>query len=245
MQLLIMPFAVQMILCGYKNANYRKYWKYDHYGVDISTLQGGTGDDHKVYASGNGTVVTCGFDNSGGNVIVINYPQVYNHQTRQISDMVARYMHLASIAVRPGQIIQRGMVLGVEGNTRTGDCHLHLEFDTDTRYPLHSPQVSGADDEKMVSQGNILLHGPLDSSVNPSHVLHVGNGQRIVAPTYNPSWLNPEDNSIPLLTINNDHRIEELEEANKGLITERDILRDQLEVSQKRLVKVKDFVAGA
>ena len=40
MHKLIMPFKRQMMLCGYKNAEYQKYWGYPHYGVDISTIQG-------------------------------------------------------------------------------------------------------------------------------------------------------------------------------------------------------------
>ena len=60
MQKLIMPFQSQMMLCGYKNAQYRKHWGYEHYGVDISHHTGGAGEDHTIYASGSGTHVAAG-----------------------------------------------------------------------------------------------------------------------------------------------------------------------------------------
>lgn len=215
MQKLLMPFQSQMMLCGYKNPNYRKHWGYNHYGVDISTIQGGAGSNHNIYASGAGQVVACGFDNSGGNVVVVVYPDAYNHYTKKSCDLVARYMHLANITAKKGQTIRVGDVLGVEGKTQTGDYHLHIEFDTDTKWPLHSSQVSSADDKKTTAQGNILLHGPVDSTVNPSHIFHVGDGQRVVPPTYNPTWLNPEDKSIPSLSADDSdalcQRIVELE----------------------------------
>lgn len=198
MQKLIMPFGRQMMLCGYKNVEYTKHWGYPHYGVDISSIQGGAGADSNIYASGNGTVLACGFDNSGGNVIVVLYKDCYNHSTGKSCDLIARYMHLTTIAVAVHELVSVGQLLGAEGNTKTGDFHLHLEFDTDVNYPLHSPQVSGKDDHLTAAQGNILRKG-IDSTMNPSHILHIGEGQVIVSPTYNPAWLNQEDFNIPKL----------------------------------------------
>lgn len=54
MQYLVMPFTRCMMLCGYKNPEYTKYWGYPHYGVDISTIQGGASDDHRILASAKG-----------------------------------------------------------------------------------------------------------------------------------------------------------------------------------------------
>lgn len=191
MQKLIMPFKRQMMLCGYKNSEYKRHWGYHHYGIDLSSIQGGVGKEHTVYASGSGEIVTVGPDNRVGNVIVVIYREVYNHKTGESRDLVARYMHLESIAVRAGQKISQGDVLGVEGKSGMGgwDYHLHLEFDTDTSYPCYSPQVAG---------GTILKKGT-DSSVNPSDLLYVGEGQVVVDPTYNPAWLNSEDFTIPVL----------------------------------------------
>lgn len=195
MQKLILPFQKQMMLCGYKNPEYTKHWGYPHYGIDISAAQAVA--DKTLYASGEGIVIACGFDNSGGNVIVVLYKDCYNHSTGKSCDLIARYMHLASIDVSANQKVTTGQILGVEGNTKTGDFHLHLEFDTDTAYSVYSPQVSGKDDNLTVAQGNIL-HKGTDTTVNPSHILHIGDGQVIVNPTYNPAWLNSEDFTIPM-----------------------------------------------
>ena len=50
----------------------------------------------------------------------------------------------------------------------------------------------------MAKRQDFWLRGT-DTTVNPSTVLHIGPGQVIVEPTYNPTWLNPEDREIPEL----------------------------------------------
>lgn len=55
------------------------------------------------------------------------------------------------------------------------------------------------DDHLPASKGNILLKAKTDTTVNPSYVMHIGAGQQIVKPTYNPAFLNPEDFTIPAL----------------------------------------------
>lgn len=189
MQYLIMPFARQMMLCGYKNAEYRKYWGYNHYGVDVSTIQGGAGSDPTVYASGNGTVLATGKDAKLGYGVAVLYPDCCSHKTGKTQSLTARYMHLRSLSVKAGDKVTAGTPLGVEGKEGTGDYHLHIEFDTDTTpaYATWSPQVAGS---------NFWRKGT-DTTVNPSFVLHVGVGQTVVPPTYNPAWLNPEDQHIP------------------------------------------------
>lgn len=191
MQRLVMPFKRQMMLCGYKNSEYLKHWGYPHYGVDISTIQGGAGDDHNIYASGHGVVLLAGWDKKLGGAVCVMYPGAYNHETGKTADVVARYMHLASVAVKTGDAVKTGTVLGLEGKEGTGDYHLHLEFDTDLKYPQYSPQVAGSDFWKKGT----------DSTWNPSNVLHVGAGQEIVPPTYNPAWLNAEDMAIPPVPV--------------------------------------------
>jgi len=188
MQKLILPFDRQMMLCGYKNPRYRQHWGYEHYGVDISTIQGEASDNHTIYASGEGMVVAVGKDNSLGWGIAVLYPDVYNHKTGKTQDLVARYMHMAEVFVEKGQKVDVSTPLAPEGKEGTGDYHLHLEFDTDTRYPTYSPQVSA---------GHTFWMKGLDSSVNPSYVLHIAKGRALVKPTYNLAWLNEEDFSIP------------------------------------------------
>lgn len=246
MQKLLMPFKSQMMLCGYKNQNYRKHWGYDHYGVDISTIQGGAGSDHNIYASGAGQVLACGWDNSGGNVVVVLYPDVYNHATGKSRDLVARYMHLAGITAKKGQAIRTGDVLGAEGKTQTGDYHLHIEFDTDTKWPCYSPQVGSKDDKLSIAQGNILMKGT-DSTMNPSYIFYVGQGQRVVPPTYNPAWLNPEDKDIPSLPAEDGdalrQRITELEAELSNEHAARLDAEQRANKAESKIQEVIDFVA--
>lgn len=187
MQKLIMPFrSNQMLLCGYKHPKYKQIWNFSHYGIDISAHYGK--GDTTIIASGEGKVVACGYDNSGGNVIVVQYFEAYNENTGKYADVIARYMHLSKISVTTGQTVKHGDTLGLEGNTKTTDYHLHLEFDSDTKYPCYSPQVSSADDKKTAAQGNILRKGT-DSSLNPVYLLHITGGQTIVPTSYANSTL--------------------------------------------------------
>ena len=196
MQKLVMPFKKQMMLCGYQNAEYLKHWGYPHYGVDISTIQGNGGDDPTIYASGYGVVLLAGWDARLGGAVCILYPGAYNHNTGKDADVVARYMHLKTVNVKTGDAVKIGDAVGIEGKEGTGDYHLHLEFDTDIKYPQYSPQVAGSSFWKKGT----------DSTVNPSYLLHIGEGQQIVPPTYNPAWLNAEDIAIPIIPVEIDYK---------------------------------------
>lgn len=189
-QRLILPFVRSMMLCGYKVEKYRAYWGYPHYGIDISTIQGGAGDDPTVYASGTGRVLAAGKDAKLGYGLAVLYPGAVNHRTGKAVDLVARYMHLREIYVKAGDEVAPGDKLALEGKEGTGDYHLHLELDTDTRekYARWSPQVSS---------GLTFWVKGVDSTVNPSDYLHTGPGQSLADPTYNPAWLNPGDFAIP------------------------------------------------
>lgn len=191
-QKLTMPFHKSMMLCGYKNPKYRSYWGYNHYGIDISTRQGGASDDHTVVASGEGKVVAAGWDSKLGGAVAIVYTEAENHKTGEVRDLTARYMHMEQVLVKAGDTVKRGTPIGIEGKEGTGDYHLHLEFDTDTKYTTWTPQVS---------RGLSFWHHGLDSTVNPSDVLHVADGYCLVEPTYNPDWLNSEDFSIPYIDL--------------------------------------------
>lgn len=186
-QKLILPQKRTMMLCGYKNPKYAEHWGYPHYGIDLSSIQGGAGDDPTVYASGEGTVLAAGRDSRLGYGVAVLYPQVRNHRTGEACDVVARYLHLRSLACKAGDAVKAGDPLGVEGKEGTSDYHLHLEFDRDTKWPLYSPQVAG---------GTFWKKG-VDSTVDPSALLHVGAGQELADPTYNPAWLNDGDFALP------------------------------------------------
>ena len=88
-------------------------WGTMHPAIDIY----GPGYGSSVYAANNGTVIAatggCVVGNLGcngrrGNYIIINHNIQGYHTT---------YMHLASIFVKPGQVVARGQKIGTMGNT--------------------------------------------------------------------------------------------------------------------------------
>lgn len=238
MQHLVMPFTRCMMLCGYKNPQYTKHWGYLHYGVDISTHQGGASDDHRILASGEGVVVAVGKDSRLGYGAAVLYRNVFNHQTGETVSVVGRYMHMKSLLVKEGDVVQSGTVIGEEGNEGTTDYHLHLEFDTDVTpaYATWSPQVAGT--------GGFWKKG-VDSTVNPSYLLHVGPGQSLEEPTYNPAWLNPEDFVIPQLQ-GDDGQLAVLKKELEQERHRREIAEEAQRAAESRLdaikTKIKDLV---
>lgn len=182
---LTLPFNKSMYLCGYKVNPYKEYWGYPHYGVDISAKE--ANGNMYVLASGDGKVLAAEKDNTLGGGIAILYKDCESRYGEKI-DIVARYMHLSALNVKTGDIVKRGDVIGHEGKEGTQDYHLHLEFDTDTVYPTYSPQVD--------NRHTFWMKG-IDTTVNPSLWLWMGDGQELVSPTYNPAWLNAEDFNIP------------------------------------------------
>jgi murein DD-endopeptidase MepM/ murein hydrolase activator NlpD len=84
-----------------------------HNAVDISSAVG-----QAVRAPADGIVVKAEWANGYGNVIYISHGYGYS----------TRYGHLSGYAVRPGQRIKRGDILGYVGSTgRSTGPHLHYE----------------------------------------------------------------------------------------------------------------------
>lgn len=85
-----------------------------HTGMDFSASTG-----TEIYATGNGSVITADAESRGyGNHVVINHG--YGYQTL--------YAHMSRFAVRPGQKVKRGDVIGYVGSTGTSTApHLHYE----------------------------------------------------------------------------------------------------------------------
>lgn len=231
-QYLLLPFDRQMMLCGYKNPQYRAYWKYDHYGADISTHQGSASQNHKVYASGDGIVTAVGRDNSLGYGICITYLDCVSRDGKH-SDLVARYMHLKSCLVTKGQTVNAGTPIGEEGKEGTTDYHLHIELDTDTSFPTWTPQVSA---------GHSLWKKGKDSTVNPSLWLWQAKSRTTVPPTYNPAWLNAEDFGIPFAEEqqNDDRRIEALTAERDRYKRLYEAYRSAFERAQRELSEADD-----
>ena len=127
-----------------------------------------------------------------------------------------------------------GAVIGEEGKEGTTDYHLHLEFDTDVTpgYATWSPQVAGT--------GGFWKKG-VDSTVNPSHLLHMGPGQSLAEPTYNPAWLNPEDCSIPVILDDSEYaaQIAALQQELEQERRRREIAEEAQAAAETKLKEIK------
>jgi len=84
-----------------------------HYGVDFTAPTG-----TEIFATGNGTISSAGWEQGFGNTIRIDHGFGY----------VTLYAHLSRMLVRPGQQVTRGEVIGLVGSTgRSFGPHLHYE----------------------------------------------------------------------------------------------------------------------
>lgn len=95
--------------------NYTQYFWYGHRGLDIGLAEGSA-----VYAADDGTVTYAGWNSYGyGNLIVVNHGNGFE----------TFYAHLSSINVVPGQIVYKGNVMGLSGNTgNSSGPHIHFEI---------------------------------------------------------------------------------------------------------------------
>jgi len=85
-----------------------------HPGIDISTEKG-----QPVYATADGMVDSAAYSGDYGNLIVI----------RHGFGLTTRYGHLSAFAVKAGQSVTRGDVIGYVGSTgRSTGAHLHYEI---------------------------------------------------------------------------------------------------------------------
>jgi murein DD-endopeptidase MepM/ murein hydrolase activator NlpD len=76
-------------------------------------------DGQKVRSSTNGQVIISGFDDDFGNWVGVYYA---------VDNVTLVYCHLKSRAVRMGQTVKRGQVLGLVGNTGNSTApHLHVQ----------------------------------------------------------------------------------------------------------------------
>lgn len=174
MQKLKYPLKNIIVSAGYKNPTYLKRFGFAHYGWDM-----GCHEDRTIYSPGDGTVVACGMDGADskkrlGNVCVIIFSECVIGN--QVMDLVCRMYHMESILVKIGDSVKEGQKIGVYGNTgaNTTGPHLHIEFDTDVKYPTYAYGVS--------SGGKIIKHGTVDSSLNPVNCLYLTKNQDISFP---------------------------------------------------------------
>jgi len=85
----------------------------EHKGLDFAAQKG-----TPVYATGDGKIAMAYFSDSYGNVVYVNHGHDYE----------TRYAHLSGFAVKAGEQIKRGQVIGYVGNTGNSKAaHLHYE----------------------------------------------------------------------------------------------------------------------
>ena len=91
-----------------------------HAGCDFSAPQG-----TPIYATGNGTIYRAFHDKTSGNMISIDHGYGY----------MTKYMHMVKFAVKKGQKVKRGDIIGYVGNTGLSKApHCHYEIWKDKRH---------------------------------------------------------------------------------------------------------------
>lgn len=123
----------------------------DHKGLDFAASQG-----TPVYATGDGKVLMAYFSGSYGNVIYLDHG--YSYETR--------YAHLSGFAVKSGERVKRGQVIGYVGSTGNSvSAHLHYEvlYKGQHTNPINFFQrdLNNKEYEKLIEIGSQQIH-PLD-----------------------------------------------------------------------------------
>ena len=100
-------------------SNITQYYWYGHPGLDIGLPEG-----TPVFATDDGTVTFAGWNiYCYGNLVVINHGNGYE----------TFYAHLSAVNVFPGQVVNKGQVIGAVGNTGcSSGSHLHYEIRQNT-----------------------------------------------------------------------------------------------------------------
>lgn len=87
-----------------------------HDGADIGGACG-----NPIYAAQSGTVTKAGYGRSSGNNIRVDHGSIKGRNVQ------TAYLHMSRLAVRTGQVVDRGDVIGYVGTTGLSTaCHLHL-----------------------------------------------------------------------------------------------------------------------
>lgn len=100
-------------------------WRTDPFGSGAQEfhnaidLVGGTGSTTNIYASGNGTVVFAGYENSYGNYVIIKHA----------NGLFTGYAHNSSLSVANGDVVSQGDKIANMGSTGSStNPHTHFQF---------------------------------------------------------------------------------------------------------------------
>lgn len=94
----------------------------DHSAVDFGWDRNYGGSDQVIVAPYDMTVVKEGFDSTVGNYI-------YAQATYEGKKYTFRFIHLSATAVKAGEEVKKGAIIGKMGNTGTASKGAHLHFD--------------------------------------------------------------------------------------------------------------------
>jgi septal ring factor EnvC (AmiA/AmiB activator) len=85
-----------------------------HNGVDLKAAHG-----TEIYATADGIIKMADFNNLSGKRVVLTHNLGFE----------TRYAHLSEMKVTPGEVVQKGDIIGLSGNTgRSDGPHLHYEI---------------------------------------------------------------------------------------------------------------------
>lgn len=189
----VLPLNAARMTAGYKNPTYRHVMGFSHYGVDMADLKR-VNDD--VYAPFKMEIVQAGYDHLlGGTIIAVSVNKVVVHNGPKKGErrLVIRMAHLKKTYVEAGDVIgPEDHKIAEYGGTGLygGSPHLHVEIDSDTKWPAYSPTIK--------ANSNIWRAGN-DTTINPMDVFSVDvEGKRGFKQTLHYSvksgdWLKPDD----------------------------------------------------
>lgn len=105
-------------LAGYGYGNITQYYGGMYSGTPHKGLDIGVPYGTPIYAAESGEVISAEYHWSWGNNVLIWHNSTYQ----------TRYAHCSSLAVKPGQYVQKGQVIGYVGSTgQSSGPHLHFE----------------------------------------------------------------------------------------------------------------------
>ena len=105
-------------LAGYGYGNITQYYVGMYSGTPHKGLDIGVPYGTPIYAAESGEVISAEYHWSWGNNVLIWHNSTYQ----------TRYAHCSSLAVQPGQYVQKGQVIGYVGSTgQSSGPHLHFE----------------------------------------------------------------------------------------------------------------------
>lgn len=195
-QKLILPINNALLTASWKSQRYQEKFGLIHYGADLISATRNT----LVYALGSGRVLEAGWDRVLGNSVVVQYTNAFRHTNNTARNLICRIYHLDQILTRKGAILTKDTRLGYYGSTGqlTTGPHLHIEVDTDVKYPFHTPTVIGR--TTLFFGRN---YGATDATMsNPLEWLHcktsAPDGQSYAI--QNTDYTRPEDRDIPKIT---------------------------------------------